>query len=68
VKSSRLHCLTKQTPKSKSSYDGRSFGQSLLVSGQHLGPANNYSSPLNNLQTVSDLLILSALSDERSSK
>jgi hypothetical protein len=40
----RLRVLT--LPKSKSHYDWRSVGQSVLVSGPHLGPATNFSHPL----------------------
>jgi hypothetical protein len=52
--------------KSKLYYDRRSVGQSVLVSGTHLGPATNFSPSLfNYFQTVAGLLMWGALSDER---
>jgi hypothetical protein len=42
----------------------RSVGQSVLVSGTHLGPATNFS--WINFQTVTDLMMWDAFSDEKS--
>jgi hypothetical protein len=47
-------------------YDRQSVGQSVLVSGAHLGSATNFSFPWYFLQTVAGLFFFcSALSDER---
>jgi hypothetical protein len=55
------------TVKSKLSHDRRSVGQSILVSGTHLGLMANFSSLFswNYLQTVAGLIIMGVLSDER---
>jgi hypothetical protein len=47
-------------------YDRQSPGQSVLVSGTHLGPATNFSHSLIIFYTVSGLLMWGALSDEKS--
>jgi large-conductance mechanosensitive channel len=48
-------------------YDRQSVGQSVLVSGTHLGPATNFLIlPLIIFLTVSALLMRGALSDEKS--
>jgi hypothetical protein len=46
-------------------YDRQSVGQSVLVSGTHLGPATNFSY-FRFFFTVSGLLMWGALSDEKS--
>jgi hypothetical protein len=53
---------------SKLYYDRQSIGQSVSVSGTHLGPATNFSHLLFDFFffTVSGLLMLGALSDEKS--
>jgi hypothetical protein len=53
--------------KSKLYYDRRSVGQSVLVSGTHLGPSTNFPPSLfNYFLTVAGLLLWGALSDEKS--
>jgi hypothetical protein len=42
-------------------YDLQSVGQSVLVSGTHLGPATNFLSPLNFLYTVAGLFLAPSL-------
>jgi hypothetical protein len=59
------HCLLKLKLKLKLIYDRQSVGQSVLVSGAHLGPVTNFLSLWNVLQTVAAVLFCSALSDER---
>jgi hypothetical protein len=56
-----------QSLKSKLSYDQRSFGQYLLVSGHHLGPVTNFYFIFCRyfLYTAAGLLLWDALSDER---
>jgi hypothetical protein len=47
-------------------YDRQSVGQSVLVSGTHLGPVTNFSFSLKfSLEAVVRLLLCSALSDEK---
>jgi hypothetical protein len=49
-------------------YDRRSVGKSVLVSGTNLGPAINFlPSFFNYFWSVTNLMILGALSDEKSS-
>jgi hypothetical protein len=50
---------------SKSHYDRQSVGQSVMVSGAHLGPATNFSFSLRFSFRRYCLLFYSALSDER---
>jgi hypothetical protein len=58
---------TKSKSKSKSHYDQQSVGQSILVSGTHLGPVANFSHSLFDFFfTLSGLLMWGALSDEKS--
>jgi hypothetical protein len=53
--------------KSKLYYDRQSVGQSVLISGTHLGLATNFSHSLfHYFSTVSGLLMWDALSDEKS--
>jgi hypothetical protein len=51
--------------KSKSHYDRQSVGQSVLVSGAHLGPATNFPSSLSFLLDSCGLVFSIVLSDER---
>jgi hypothetical protein len=46
-------------------YDRQSVGQSVLVSGAHLGPATNFSFSLKSPSDIAGLLCCSALSGER---
>jgi hypothetical protein len=52
--------------KLKLNYDRQSTGQSVLVSGAHLGPATNFSFSLRFSLDSCGVVICSALSDERS--
>jgi hypothetical protein len=53
------------TMKLKLIYDQQSVGQSVLVSGAHLGPVTNFSFSLKFPLDSCGLLFCSALSDER---
>jgi hypothetical protein len=59
---SRTARLNLSKSKSKLYYAQRSVGQSVLVSGTHLGRVTNF---FNYLNTVTALLMWGALSDER---
>jgi hypothetical protein len=50
--------------KSKSHYDRQSVGQSVLVSGAHLGPATNFTFALQFSSDSCGFVICNALSDE----
>jgi hypothetical protein len=52
-----VYCAVCRMSKSKSSYDRRSVGQFLSMSGTHLGPLTNYSSIFNYFSTVTGLLM-----------
>jgi hypothetical protein len=59
------HTSTKSKSKWKSHYDRQSVGQSVMVSGAHLGPATNFSFSSNFLLDTYCLLLYSVISDER---
>jgi hypothetical protein len=67
---SPLNYLTRHSRKTKTEsklhYNRRSVGQSISVSGIHLGPATNSFTSLNYLYTVADFLMWGAFSEERS--
>jgi hypothetical protein len=59
------HCLeVNDQSKSKSHYDQQLVGQSVLVSGAHLGPATNFSMSLRFFEDSYSSLCCSSLSDE----
>jgi hypothetical protein len=57
-------CGLLSTTKSKFILDRQSVGQSVLVSGTHLGPATNFSF-LFSVLTIAGFLMWDVLSDER---
>jgi hypothetical protein len=62
-----MHCTAalKLKMKLKLIYDRQSVGQSVMVSGAHLGPLTNFSFAMRFSVTAAALLFCSALPDER---